>query len=227
MVSKKQKERAEPKASRARLDAAIADFTRPTLEEMLKAGDELFKHPRSRNKVQRKRTGVRRLRARAGSETTAKRGAIAAALDADDAHKSQRRQPSAHAGAVRAGRAAAKGGSHAKLRVGMMRQDDPGDEHSSNQTLAVLLSNIRPRRPRRDDDPGWVFVLGGKRDYVGILTQGPNHFSGQYPVWRGRTFEGCMSFDLLWADVRRILESVYGGLPVAACFAGHVGSFVP
>ena len=227
MVSKKQRERAKLQAFREGLDAAMAGFTPPTLEEMLTIGDELFKNPGSRNKVRRRSAGAPRVAAKAGSKKSAKSAATPAARHADDANKSQRRKPNASAAAARGRRASVKGGPHAKQSVVVVCQDDPSDEHSSNQTLAALLSDIRRRRPRSDEDPDWVFVLGGKRDYISIQTQGPSQFSGQHPVWRGRTFAGCMSFDLRWADVGRVLERVYDGLPMADCFAGHAGSFAP
>jgi hypothetical protein len=200
MVSKKKKGRAEAQAFREKLDAAMAGYTRPTLEEMVTAGDRLFKEPRPQNKARRRSAGVS---AKAGSTKIAKSAATAAARHADGA------------------------GPQAKHKVVVLRQDDPTDEQSSTQTLAALLSDIRRRRPRRDEDPDWVFVVGGKRDYISIQTQGPGEFSGQHPVWRGRTFEGCMSFDLRWADVGRVLERVYEGLPMPAWFAGHAGSFAP
>lgn len=109
----------------------------------------------------------------------------------------------------------------------MVRRDDPSIEHSFNHTLAALLSDIRRRRPHRNADPDWVYVMEGKREYISIQTHGPNEFSGQCPVWRGRTFEGCMSYDLRWADVRVVLERVYDGLPMAAWLDGHAGSFIP
>ena len=228
MVSKKKKkERAEPQAFREKLNAAMADYTQPTLEEMLKTGDELFKNPRSRNNVRRRTTGVPRLRAKAGSKEIAKRVGTAAARDAGNASKSLGRKPKAYAAAATRGQPSGKGGPHAKQQVVVLRTDDPGHEHSSKQTLAALVSDMRRRRPRSDEDPDWVFVLGGKRDYISFQTQGPTQFSGQCPVWRGRTFEGCMSFDLRWADVGGVLERFYDGLPMAACFAGHAGSFAP
>ena len=69
--------------------------------------------------------------------------------------------------------------------------------------------------------------MEGKREYISIHTHGPNAFSGQCPVWRGRTFEGCMSYDLRWADVRVVLERLYDRLPMAAWLDGHAGSFIP
>jgi hypothetical protein len=75
MVSKKQTERAKPQAFRERLSAATADFTPPTLEEMLTIGDELFKNPGSRSKVRRRSAGVPRPGAKAGSKKIAKSAA--------------------------------------------------------------------------------------------------------------------------------------------------------
>ena len=122
MVSKKQKERAEAQAFRAKLNTAMADFTQPTLEEMVKTGEELFKDRRSQKQVRRRTTGVPRLRARAGSKEIAKRVGTAAARDAGNASKSLRRKPKAYAAAATRGQPSGKGGPDAKQQVVALRQ---------------------------------------------------------------------------------------------------------
>lgn len=90
-----------------------------------------------------------------------------------------------------------------------------------------LLSSIRRKRPRDEADSDWTFVVGGKRDYVAISTQGPGAFYSQYPVWSGRTFKGCVRCSLEWSDVRTVLANFYHGHRGANCFAEREGSFVP
>jgi hypothetical protein len=113
-----------------------------------------------------------------------------------------------------------------RRRVSFFPHDNPGDEQTSNQTLTDLLSTIRRKRPSAEANSAWTFVVGGKRDYVAINTQGPRAFSGQYPVWSGRTFKGSMLYQLEWSNVRTVLEKFYDGCRSGDCFAEGEGSFV-
>jgi hypothetical protein len=126
--------------------------------------------------------------------------------------------------------AAVRGRPYATTRtrsVNVVRHDNPEDGRSTTQTLPALLSNIKRALPRRRSDPDITFCVGGKRTYLCVATQGPTEFSGQYPVWRGQRFEGCILFSLRWADVRAILRKFYEDRGLTDCFTGHDGSFSP
>jgi hypothetical protein len=69
-----------------------------------------------------------------------------------------------------------------RRRVTVFRQDNPEGERTADYTRADLLAAIRKRRPRRREDPDWMFSLGDKRHSISIGTDGPVAFSGQYPV---------------------------------------------
>jgi hypothetical protein len=180
VISKKLKNRARSHALRQQMDAALADFSPPTLEEMLEEGNRLFK-PEPR--VPRTR------RTPKASRTRDPRGT--------------------------------------KRRVTVFRQDNPKGERTADYTRAGLLAAIRRKRPRRKSKPDWMFSLGDKRHSISIGTDGPRAFSGQYPVWRGRAFAGCMLAALGWADVRMIIEKFYEGRAVHRCFGRIERTFVP
>jgi hypothetical protein len=94
-------------------------------------------------------------------------------------------------------------------------------------TLEHLLAMVERHRPGPDGGPDRTFVIGGKREYVGISTSGPDHFTGQHPLWgeKGK-FEGAMMFDdLTREEVRQILEKFYAGRRVEGCFAPYYGRF--
>lgn len=180
MISKKLKTRARAHALREQMNAALADFSPPTLEEMVEEGNRLFK-PEPRVPPAR--------RTRKASTTRDPRSTM--------------------------------------RRVTAFRQDNPEGERIADYTRAGLLAAIRRRRPRRRSDPDWIFSLGDKRHSISIGTDGPAAFSGQYPVWRGRTFAGCMLAALDWADVRIVIEKFYEGRAAHHCFGRIRRAFVP
>ena len=166
-TSQKQKDRPSKWSYRKQLREAMADFTRPTLEEMLKEGKTLFNRRRPSKKS---------------------------------------RRPS-------------------KLPVIVVRLDNLENERSSAQTLPELLWDIRRALPRRRADADSIFCVGGRRTYIAVTTLGRAKFSVQYPIWRGRRFQGGMLFSLQWADVEAVLRKFYDGCTLDACFAGYVGYF--
>lgn len=180
MITKKMKNRAAAHALREQMNAALADFSPPTLEEMVEEGNRLFK-PEAR--VSQARRTPKASRTRDPRST--------------------------------------------KRRVTVFRHDNPDGERTADYTRAGLLAAIRRRRPRRRSDPDWMFSLGDKRQSISIGTDGPAAFSGQYPVWRGRTFAGCMLAALDWANVRMIIEKFYEGRAAHHCFGRIERAFVP
>lgn len=98
--------------------------------------------------------------------------------------------------------------------------------------LNHLLVMIERHRPEHIEDPDRTFIIGGKQEYLGISTCGPDHFKGQHPLWgeQGK-FEGAMMFDdLTFDEVRQILEKFYAGRRAEGCLApfyGHFQFYVP
>ena len=86
---------------------------------------------------------------------------------------------------------------------------------------------MRRHRPRRPGGANRTFVVGGRREYVAISTNGSHYFSGQRPLWGDDDkFGGAMVFDsLTLADVESILSKFYAGHPAEGCFAPHYGCF--
>lgn len=110
--------------------------------------------------------------------------------------------------------------------VGLLRHDTL-EEETYVWTLAQLLAAVRKRRPRRNGDPDWTFLVGDRPEYLAISTAGPRAFIGQHPVWgEGETFEGNMMFDgLRWDNVGDIFEMFYRGRMAETCFAPYHGIF--
>jgi hypothetical protein len=104
---------------------------------------------------------------------------------------------------------------------------DTEREESHRWTLAHLLAMVERYRPAQDGGPDRTFVIGGKREYLGVSTVGPDHFKGQHPLWgENRKFEGAMIFDgLSFDDVQQITQKFYAGHRAEGCFAPHHGRF--
>jgi hypothetical protein len=201
MTPKKTKHNRRARTFEEKLKAAMADYTPPTLEEMIDEGNRLFKPKR-----------------RVGQARSASAGPKRPA-------RTKRRNSSARVSRPgQSARQIAKGAG-ARRPVGILPQEDPDAARSSSLTLPVLLDEIRKKRPRQDNDPEWSFVLGGTRHYFFINTSGPGVFSGGCPRWRAGRFEGCTMFKLGWPDVRKILEKYYKRRRIQDCFAGYQGTF--
>jgi hypothetical protein len=110
--------------------------------------------------------------------------------------------------------------------VGLYFHETERDERH-RWTLQRLLMALAWHRPRDQAAPDRTFVVGGKREYLAISTEGPDDFTGQHPLWGANgTFEGAMRFQgLTMDDVRQVLEKFYDGRRAEGCFAPYDGQF--